>query len=245
MSKDPAFLFYSADFLVGVMDLTDEETGQYIKLICLQHQKGRLKEESIKRMFPNISAEVLGKFEIDDNGLYYNPRVEEEIEKRERYIDSRSANGSKGCRPNKCAETIKKPYGLAYEKHSENENENIINNLSNNDYTNIRQNNIDSNYYIEMFTQFWCAYPKKRDKERAQKIFLRIKPSTELFAQMMNALESQIKSKQWQDRQYIPYPSTWLNGKRWEDEVTESERSESTFDTDEFFELAVQRGMRK
>jgi hypothetical protein len=123
--------------------------------------------------------------------------------------------------------------------------ENIINNLSNNDYTNIRQNNIDSNYYIEMFTQFWCAYPKKRDKERAQKIFLRIKPSAELFAQMMNALESQIKSKQWQDRQYIPYPSTWLNGKRWEDEVTESERSGSTFDTDDFFEAAIQRGMRK
>lgn len=122
MSKDPAFLFYSADFLVGVMDLTDEETGQYIKLICLQHQKGRLKKESIYRMFPNISDCVLDKFEIDENGLYYNPRVEVEIEKRNSYIQSRSANGSKGGRPPKNAQSIEKPYGLAYEKHSENEN---------------------------------------------------------------------------------------------------------------------------
>lgn len=37
--KDPAFLFYSSDFLSGTMLMTDEEIGQYIKLICLQHQK--------------------------------------------------------------------------------------------------------------------------------------------------------------------------------------------------------------
>ena len=39
--KDPAFLFYSSDFLSGTMLMTDEEIGQYIKLLCLQHQKRR------------------------------------------------------------------------------------------------------------------------------------------------------------------------------------------------------------
>ena len=41
--KDPAFLFYSSDFLSGTMLMNNEEIGIYIKLICLQHQQGHLK----------------------------------------------------------------------------------------------------------------------------------------------------------------------------------------------------------
>ena len=32
--RDPAFLFYPADFLIGTMDMTDEEVGIYIRLLC-------------------------------------------------------------------------------------------------------------------------------------------------------------------------------------------------------------------
>ena len=49
--KDPAVLFYTADFLIGVSDLTDEECGKYIKLLCLQHQKGHLSEKQICLFF--------------------------------------------------------------------------------------------------------------------------------------------------------------------------------------------------
>jgi hypothetical protein len=232
-SKDPAFLFYSADFLVGVMDLTDEETGQYIKLICLQHQKGRLKKESIYRMFPNISDSVLEKFEIDKNGLYYNSRVEEEIEKRENYIQSRSANGSKGGRPPKNVQSTQKPYGLAYENHSENENINEnINDIDN-----------KNNLYFQRFDEFWCAYPKKVNKDRAMHKFMHIKPNEELFKKIMDALEMHKRSKQWQDKEFVPHPTTWLNGKRWEDELSESECS--SFDTDDFFQSALERSYRK
>ena len=37
----------------------------------------------------------------------------------------------------------------------------------------------------------------------------------------MDAIEKQKKSAQWtkNDGQFIPHPTTWLNGKRWEDEV--------------------------
>lgn len=45
--KDPAFLFYSSDFLSGTLLMSDEEIGQYIKLLCLQHQKGHLKEKDM------------------------------------------------------------------------------------------------------------------------------------------------------------------------------------------------------
>ena len=42
MAKDPAFLFYSNDFLTGTYTMTDEQVGKYIRLLCLQHQKGEL-----------------------------------------------------------------------------------------------------------------------------------------------------------------------------------------------------------
>lgn len=37
---------------------------------------------------------------------------------------------------------------------------------------------------------------------------------------MAEALDRQRKSKDWlkEGGAYIPYPSTWLNGRRWEDE---------------------------
>ena len=238
-SKDPAFLFYSADFLVGVMDLTDEETGQYIKLICLQHQKGRLKKESIYRMFPNISDCVLEKFEIDENGLYYNPRVEEEIEKRNKYIEAQRSNGAKGGRPPKNAENPNETYGfnLGKAKQNPSENENINENINDID--------IDNNLYFQRFNIFWEKYPKKLNKEKAHCAFMRIKQSEQLFEQILNALEIHKRCKQWRDKQYIPYASTWLNGKRWEDEIPLSEQNTSSFDVDEFLEIAIERGKRR
>ena len=107
MNKDPAFLFYSSDFLVGVSDLTMEERGQYITLICLQHQKGHLSKRNIDIAIPNVSQYVLDKFKIDEEGNYYNVRTEEEIEKRQRYIKAQRENGAKGGRP----KSQKKPTG--------------------------------------------------------------------------------------------------------------------------------------
>lgn len=82
MAKDPAFLFYSSDFLAGIQDLTMEERGQYITLLCLQHQKGRLSDKIIKLTVQQVSKDVLDKFKKDDDGLWYNSRLETEIGKR-------------------------------------------------------------------------------------------------------------------------------------------------------------------
>ncbi len=87
MAKDPAFLFYSSDFLTGVQDLTMEERGQYITLLCVQHQKGRLSDKLIKLACGKISTDVLKKFSIDDNNLYYNVRLEAEVQKRSLHTD--------------------------------------------------------------------------------------------------------------------------------------------------------------
>ena len=72
-----------------------------------------------------------------------------------------------------------------------------------------------------MFEKFWQAYPKKVGKGYAQECFKKIKPSRKLLDTMLEAIAKQKKSDMWKrDKgQYIPNPSTWLNQKRWEDDL--------------------------
>ena len=90
----------------------------------------------------------------------------------------------------------------------------------------------------ERFDLFWQAYPKKQNKGGAKKAWSRIKPTAELFEKIMAALELAKKSEQWRkDKgQFIPYPATWLNGERWEDDYSSispaSPPSLSDFDPD-------------
>lgn len=121
MSKDPAVLFYTGDFLNGCIDLTFEERGQYITLLCLQHQKGHLSEKTIRLSVGSVSVDVLKKLSRDAAGNYFNERMDAEIQKRAQYIDSRRDNGLKGGRPKKA---YAKPYGKAKKKHTEDINEN-------------------------------------------------------------------------------------------------------------------------
>lgn len=73
----------------------------------------------------------------------------------------------------------------------------------------------------DLFEKFWNTYPKKRDKKKAAVAFSRIKNLPAIFDNIMQSLEQQKKSKQWQSDggQYIPYPTTWINGERWNDEL--------------------------
>lgn len=69
------------------------------------------------------------------------------------------------------------------------------------------------------FDAFWAAYPKKINKQGAQRAFAKVDVPIETLLQ---AVETQRRSRQWTEAggQYIPYPATWLNQRRWEDEVT-------------------------
>lgn len=73
---------------------------------------------------------------------------------------------------------------------------------------------------INGFERFWSAYPKKTAKQNALKVWVKLKPDDELIQHILSSLEQQKRSVQWtkDNGQYIPYPATWLNGRRWEDE---------------------------
>lgn len=101
MCKDPAFLFYSSDFLTGTRLMTNEQVGSYILLMCMQHQTGHLSEKDIIKICGTLDRDVLDKFKQDDEGKYYNERLEEEIIKRRNYSESRRLNRQGGNKPPK------------------------------------------------------------------------------------------------------------------------------------------------
>ena len=76
-------------------------------------------------------------------------------------------------------------------------------------------------YDLEGFNAFYAAYPRHEGKAAALKAWNKLAPDVVLQEQMGKALEVQKQSQQWRKDggQYIPMPSTWLNGRRWEDEV--------------------------
>jgi uncharacterized protein YdaU (DUF1376 family) len=88
--KDPALLFYTADFLVGTMTMSLEQRGAYITLLCLQHQTGHLSLDDIHKF--TTDEAVLAKFVVDDNGNYYNMRTESETIKRAKHSDKQKNN---------------------------------------------------------------------------------------------------------------------------------------------------------
>lgn len=72
----------------------------------------------------------------------------------------------------------------------------------------------------EGFEEFWKTYPRKVNKKEATTSWNKAKlPSLETI---IKSIEKQKTSDQWlgDNGKYIPYPSTWLNQERWNDELT-------------------------
>lgn len=134
MAKDPAFLFYPNDYLGGTLGLTFEEKGAYIELLMMQFNRGHMTKDMICHMLGQrvdiIWSKIAEKFKIDENGCYYNVRLEEEQLKRAKFTESRR-NNVKGTNQHtkkdeiKPKKTPKKESGHMT-KHMEDENVNII-----------------------------------------------------------------------------------------------------------------------
>lgn len=93
------------------------------------------------------------------------------------------------------------------------------------------------------FDVFWEAYPKHKGKEEAKKAFAKISLSDDLFRVMLSAIEASKNTEGWKKDggQYIPYPSTWLNQKRWEDEFSVNLQTAPQMTEEQKAELAKKR----
>lgn len=178
MSKDPAVLLYTSDFLTGVTLMTMAERGQYITLLCQQHQLGHLPENHMISVCNSKDSHVIKKFIQDKDGNYYNKRMEEEILNRENYCKSRSHKGLSGRKGRNHTKTVRKSYGNRIEDENENENkdvkdkEKIVNNTWRNNFEIYKK-------LVQAAVLEICGDPGEMEKQQKYFPYLDIKLSLE------------------------------------------------------------------
>ena len=74
----------------------------------------------------------------------------------------------------------------------------------------------------DIFDDFWKAYPRGENKQAAIRAWDKLKPDAELRHAMALGLKRQLKSPDWQQGFGIPHASTWINGRRWEDDLNKA-----------------------
>lgn len=74
------------------MTMTDEQVGKYIRLMCLQHMKGELTEKDMLFICKTYDEDIWNKFERTEAGTFLNRRLQEVVEKRKNYSESRRKN---------------------------------------------------------------------------------------------------------------------------------------------------------
>jgi len=78
----------------------------------------------------------------------------------------------------------------------------------------------------ETFESFWAIYPRRIAKGQAEKAWAKLSPNPDLVSAILEAIESFDWAK---DERFIPYPATWLNARRWEDEKPADDEWVATF----------------
>lgn len=212
MGKDPAVLFYTSDFLSSTQGLTLEEIGMLIKLLCMQHQTGRLTPKAIKIAVGEITSDVLSFFKKDENGLLYNERMEMETKRRKAFSESRRQNVKK--RYEKKEPTYVATSVVHMETETETETVTKTINETKNKYGTFENVILTDKEYEKLKEKYPHTYEEKID-----------------------SLSYYIESK---GNKYKSHYATILSWQRKE----KREEGFSSFDTDEFFQSALERSKK-
>jgi len=230
MSKDPAILFYTSDFLGGTFTMSDEQVGRYIRLLCLSHQKGGyLTEKEMLSVCKKYDEDIFVKFLKTDDGRYYNERMLEVINKRHKHSEKQKVNaekrwkktddGNANALPNDIPNNMPKECdGNALAMPLGNGNGNgIRNETGNENETGIIKISFDQN-----FSLFWSAYPRKEEWDVCREEFTnilknRIATPHQLItgATAYNAFCLVEYADDYPMSQFIKKPINWLRSKNW------------------------------
>ena len=123
MSKDPAFLFYYQDWLVGTGMMTYRQKGAYIDILAhMADQGGTLELNQIRsilgRKFVNLWPQVQKKF-VQNGSSFHNEKLSDVLAKRAKFCESRRKN--RLSKVDKCKTSVK--HVKTYDRHMGNENE--------------------------------------------------------------------------------------------------------------------------
>jgi len=97
-------------------------------------------------------------------------------------------------------------------------------NTKTNTKTNITVNNVDD------FDSFWKFYPRKASKDAARKAWEKLRPDQHIMQMIADNVRERVEKGEWRkdNQSFILHASTYLNQKRWEDEVLDQQTQKRT-----------------
>lgn len=224
MAALPYMQFYVADYLADTTHLTAEEHGAYMLLLFSYWQTGkplRIDRLATVARIPNERwpsvADTLSEFFHVTETHWVQFRVEADLEA----VNSKVVTASNAGKASARAKALKKQQEL--NDRSTNVDDPLQRNGNHKDTdtdTDKNKNNTPP-MVDDLFPKFWKMYPNKKGKAAAEKAWKKLKVTADLFGQIAEGLAAQVVCEAWvkDGGQFIPHPATWLNGKRWEDEV--------------------------
>ena len=216
--KNSFIVYYEWEEMFSYM--SDKQIADMLRAMFSYAKRGEVPEFSNPLLNSNF---CIMKYAIDRDTKAYLSRCKKNAENISKRWNDKKYDGI--------------PKLQSYSKNTDNDNDNENDNENDNDNDNDNEKyNISTSsssemrgegcksVYSEDFLEFWSAYPKKIGKGSAFKVFSKLKLTKKDKADILTALNWQKKSEQWvkENGQFIPYPATYLNQRRWEDEPQEA-----------------------
>ena len=198
------------DFIKATARLSDSQTIAYLRLLWMYYdtEKPLILDTELLAFQIGTSIQdtelLLRTFFILTDEGWKQTRCEEEISSYREFLNKKSMAGRAS------AEQRKNIRSTPVQQTLNDSSTDVQLTTNHKPITNI-------NIYNDQFEMFWKSYPKKTAKESAKKAWIKIKPNDELIAKITKAVKDQKLSDR--EQQFIPHAATWLNNKRWEDEI--------------------------
>lgn len=180
-----------------------------------------------------------GLFEVDDEQMFFSPKLLEYIQP---YLEQKEKNSYNGLLGN-----LKRWHPSIYKRVQTGEitmleGKRLLDEMpmlsggdsgGNRDLSQSKGNQNKKNEINISFESFYQSYGKKMGKEKARRAWGKLTDAEREEAARVSAAANKYHSK---DRQYQPYPATWLNGKLWQDDcyVEISAKSDSATKEERF-----------
>ena len=229
----PYMPYYVQQYEADTMHLTLEEDGVYMRLLrlCWRTPRCSIPNDVVwirrqmrvnQKTFDAVVLPILDEFFKQRSGRYYSPKLTEVFAKANELSRKRSDAGKKGGRPRKPPETKDKGKSKAEAKGK------LGQSTKDKDKNKVKTIQKD-------FDLFWASYPRCKRKTDKPKAFLAFEAIVEGKHKVIKApntsdIISGIKSyaQSGPDPEYIPLPTTWLNGERWNDDYSMQSSGQSS-----------------
>ena len=197
------YKFHLGDYITHTLHLSDAEDLAYRRLLDLYYMSEKaipLNTEEVARKIRldlDITESVLGEFFEKTETGYRNNRCDEEIAKYQHQVATNRSLGKRGGRPKKT--------------------ESVTESKPNHNPKKIQNKNINTS---SRFDEFWSTWPQSKRKVGKAAVQAKWqKQGLDEVADVIVAHVESIKSSEQWTSGFEPAPLTYINQRRWEDEL--------------------------